>query len=291
MGDFSSFPSSGSPVLRRAGSAVRINRNVSVDRNGAIPGNSQGRLVTLKEFNFLGINNSAGSILGSPTIDGVTFVAFAGGSGGAVDAVAGGIRVTSPTTASQEAGIYTMTGALQSVIGDDRWRRGRIGFWTKINSWNFPAGTVFWYAPLIDFDYADAGFYNRRSRNSQATNNDATGGWVAGCWYAGSENGTVQAGGVGASEDVGLLYFRSPWECEHYRGTWNNVTGWPLMEDMTWGGISRLYSGVITRYDATLARSKLNTLANMRFAPMSGGQAANNAFTITCERARITSWD
>jgi hypothetical protein len=291
MGDMMHFPGAGSPVLRRPSGVIRVNRAATFDASGARIGSSQGKLVVLKEFNFLGLNNGTGSIVGAsaPVVEGIQMTCYANGSGGGVECSSGGIKFTSPSTAGQEVGMYTATGALKPVIGDDRWRRGRLGFWCRINSYSFPAG-VFFYAPLVDFDYADAGWFNRRARSINSTTNDATGGWAGGGWYAGAEGTGVQRNGASASEDVSLLYFRSPWEIDHYRGFWSNETGWPLMENMTYGGMTRAFAGVMTRYDATVARLKMNTLAGMRFM-CGGGQSANNACWLTIERMRVTAWD
>jgi hypothetical protein len=287
MGDMAGFAEVGSPVLMRPSGVVRAG-NCIINADGAHIGGSQGRPVTLYEQVFAGM--PTGSLAGAThSLGGLSWIGFANGSGGAAEIVSAGLKVTSPINLSAEAGLYTSTGEIRKVVGDDRWRRGGIGIWCRVVGYAFPAA-CFWYAPLVDFDYPDAGFMNRRNRSADNANNDATGGWVIGVWYAGTYAGGPQRNGAGASEEVSLLYFRNPWTCDHYRGSWSPETGWPKMEDMIFGGMTRAFMGVMTRYDATVARLKLNTLASARVA-LSGGAANFAGVTITFERMRITAWD
>jgi hypothetical protein len=279
MSDLAGFASSGGPVLRRPSGRVNLNRCVAVDASGSIVGGSAGRLVTILDMNFLGFNNGTGSLIGTNSFAGIPLIGYSNGSGGAVDAVAGGFRLTWPNSSAESCIYVNTTGPLQEIIGQDRWRRGRIGLWCKYSNFTMPVGS-YTNAPALNFSYPDCGFLNRRAQTT----------WQCGGWYNGTENTNTQVNSSGATEDVSLIYFRSPWECEHYRGTWNNITGWPLMEDMTFGGVTKLFLGVWARFDSAVNRNKLNTLANGQFQLLLVG-GGNNTNSMVLERSRITAWE
>jgi len=141
---------------------------------------------------------------------------------------------------------------------------------------------VWWYAPMAyGGSYPKWAFHNRRGRNVNGTAATTTGGWAGGN-FGGTDVGGVLYNGGASTADVAMLYFRSPYEVEHFYGTWSN--GWPLMEDMTLGGISRP-SGAY-RFDNDANRV---TAANVT-VEFGGGPSTGN-YTLTYDRWRVTAWD
>lgn len=286
MGDMIGFPSSGSPVLVRPSGSVRLNKFRAFRADGTLKAGSHGVLRTISETNFIGMGTTTWTSGETKTLeDGIRYTA-SWATGGGASITTDGARLVMPSSAGETA-FYTTPGQLNGIIGDDLWRRGHVAIWNHQTYTFGSATTVYLYSPLMNFAYPTLGYYARRNRNTGGAPATSTGGLVGGCWMNSNTDGLLN-GGSGNTADVTMLYFRSPFECEFYYGTWSDETGWPTMESMTLGGAAHPGSN-LARFDATY--SYVGGVLSGATVSWAGGGASNNSVIQTVRRWRITTWE
>ena len=286
MGDMIGFPSSGSPVLIRPSREVRINKYRAFRNDGTLKNASEGLLRTISETNFGTMGTATWTSGETKTLeDGIKYTSsWPTGGGATLDGT--GARIVMPSSAG-ETNFYTTPGELRRLVTDDLWRRGSVGFWNHQTYTFGSATTVYLYSPLLNLSYPTLGYYARRNRNRASAPANSTGGLGGGCWM-GSDTEAQFNGGSGSTADVTLLYFRSPFECEYYYGTWSDETGWPEMKDMTLGGVAHPGSN-LARFDSTYAY--IGGVLSGATVSWAGSGASNNSVVQTVKRWRITTWE
>lgn len=234
-------------------------------------------LTTLHETVFAG--QPVGNIpAGSVTINGVTW-GVGISAGGSFAIVPTGLQMIAPSGSGQENG-FNAASLWGPTIGQERWVRGRNAIWARAAAWNRGTATGgFWYLPgIFAGGYPSYGLYTRRVINGTAWNING------GMWYAGESGNPLYLSGTNPTADVMMLYFRSPWEVEHWYGTY--TTDWPTFAQMTCGGLTRISSPFYTAGGLLGA-----TAASVTVMVGGGGQTGTNSASLIVDRFRITTWD
>lgn len=210
-----------------------------------------------------------------------------------------GLTITMPA-AAVENNVYVLESSngagngkgIKWIVGNERHRRGMWGAWIRTTDVNL-VGTQYIYNLFFDLGYPNWGVGNSKCRNTWGAGNVAHGQWVGWNWNDSTHipaklfNTATDAN----LPDVSMLFFRSPWEIEHYYGTWTNGT-WPTFEAMTLGGVTRMRNSRICNTVALGIAG--GDLTNMTMSVGSGGMGVvttgNSSYTTT-ERYRITAFD
>jgi hypothetical protein len=239
---------------------------------------SFGREGTLFECVYAGLTPQTFTSGVPATLNGLTH-GFLIPSGGAAAIVAGGLKVTGGSGAETFANMIDPA-ALRSIIVPARYRRGRWAYWMKLGSTDFSANSYCHAYWGVVNDYPYWGHYDSRSRGVRGGNTASAGSLQFAHWFNGSQPGS-DTFITDAAADVVCMYFRSPFEVDHYYGGW--AGGWPSLDSMAYGGSTSMQSYVPSVGAASTRDILSGSLVLLH-------QAYNSAIQ-TYERWRLTSYD
>jgi hypothetical protein len=284
-----------SAVTLVAGANVTISDNtpsagdITIAASGG--GGGGGTLTVLKETVFAGITPQSIANAATPTLDGTVYTGTVA-TGGAIDIVATGLRIQGGTTLGANYSALSITsgstGNLGSVITEDRFRRGRWAFWTRIASYNF-TNTSTTMIGMMDLSGSSQKWglrIHQRSRNTGGTPNTTTGGLSVEYWWNGSLLGSPNGYAGASTDDVLCAYFRAPDQVDVYRGVYSS--GWPLLSSMTLVATIKAQAGA----SMVLGANAYPTVTATSLAwTLGGSSATTGTYEVIWDRWRITTWE
>jgi hypothetical protein len=255
-------------------------------------------MVVVHETIFAGMTVASYANGDNPTLsDGLQYQTYLPAGGGTIDIVANGLRVKQG--ASAESLVFTPVGAVSgnsvfSLLGNSRLRRGRFALWSRAHSYNLAATGTLTVLRFSGSTNAHSG-YIVRARNTLSAPNNATGSLVVGAKFAGTEVSTVlsanaetQNDGTAAhngTDDVVCIYYHNNTTFDVYYGAW--ASGWPTLEDMTFGARCNMAPGVLSFANNV----KIRDPRAWGLIVGGGGSGGNTSSEIIIDRWRLTYWD
>ena len=257
-------------------------------RNGPM---QEDNIVVAHETIFAGMATQSFTNATPVVLNGVTWTPTIAASA-TMAIVADGLKVTYPT--SGEVFFLTPITQFGTWLGKSRIRRGGWAIWCRLHSWTF-AGTAIGYVMGVgNNNYPDFSWGTFRARNSSGAPNNANGSFTAWGRFNGAETNQpygamADTSGTGTAiqndaSDVCCMYFRTPYVCEFYYGTWSS--GWPTFESLKWGASINLLPALST---AHYRLKDPATVWGLYLISGSGGNSTSNNMTV--HGFRVTYWD
>jgi hypothetical protein len=253
-----------------------------------------GTLRTLKETVFAGITPTGYTTGNTYTIDGSDYVCSVAGNG-AADMVATGLRLRRGTTSAALATYMNIApggaGNFNTIVGEDRVRRGVWALWIRMASYDFTNAAS-------GNSYGGASVYNTlaapkwgfelvsRGKNLFGTPNTATGGISFNSFMHGGTANTSGYPGV-STANVIVALVKGLTQVDVYYGTYSDA--WPTLDSMTlMGRLSGTSAGAWLSAATSTAGA---TNASLYFHLYGAANASTGTYEIILDRWRLTSWD
>lgn len=251
-------------------------------------------LVVAHETVFQGMPTQSFTNGVSVTLNGVLWTpSIANSATQSIDA--NGLRVTYPTTA--EAFFYTENNVFNRWLGKSILRRKPWALWAHLHSWTYAATASAYVMGVGNNNYPEWSTGVFRARNTLGAPNNANGSFTAWARFNSAEvntafSGSADTDGAGTAvqndaSDVAVMYFTKPYEIDFYYGTYSTTQGWPLFNDLKWGGsvpnMIDVRSNQLVDFRDPASTWRLYVVSG------AGGNSTSNNMTLA--RFRVTYWN
>lgn len=208
---------------------------------------------------------------------------------------ANGLKVTYPT--SGEVFFMTPAGVFGTWLGKGVLRRKPWAIWCRLHSWTFASTAIGYVLGVGNNNYPEWSWGTFRARNTNGAPNNANGSFTAWGRFNSTEVNTAYSGASevdGSStavqndaSDVACMFYRTPYMCDFYYGSWSATLGWPLFNDLKWGG------SIPTLVDVRSAQlvDFRDPATSWRFYLISGAGGNSTSNNMTVDRFRVTYWN
>lgn len=265
--------------------------------NGNQPGSSasSGAFTSLSSVVFAGQTVQAFANGATPTIGGLHFTAVKGNAAGTIEIVSAGLKLSLASASNVENALVLDAGQLKTIIGADRFARGRWGYRFRVASLDFTSTSNCYSGIAASGGYPYQGVSARCSRLSGGAPNTATGGFSLTGWWNGTEATNVSPSsnvslsspvpamsGVGAAitaNDSVMVVARSPYVFEVWIGTWT-AGDYPAQAVMWQAGIVDLLNQSTGAANASSIRDIALWILDLRLGGSGSGYVTIERFDV-----------